>query len=479
MPDTQRTLAALQALLADNVAQNVSPQDVRDFLVSAYPVSLNAKNEGAVGDDTADDTAKLQSIVTTLRTTPGDMIIPAGTYKITAPIDLGAINQRRIRGQGRSVTVIKQYTDNVPIFRANVADTHTITLEDMELAYNTQQSAAQTGAIAVYITNPGSAYFWHVNRVVIRNANTGIGTSAALAPFWSSHFSNIRIVGITLRGIDLVTASGLPSNTFNMIVINNTNLATVATGEAFRVSAASGSVVNGLDIEDWKNQVIHVFGGSTIVFNGLHLERIDIDTDFSSVIRVSDEGSCQINQFDLLALDVNVATAGFIFNVAGADARLIVAGLKASTVTLTSGICRLLTAGSTPKQIAFVDEPILDSDVSVPATADNARDAITQYGAMNTEIISTLTPDSATPSVAAGNIFKTANTVPTTYTNFTNSIEGQTIKVIFGDSNTTVDFTASNLKGNAGVDWSPAIDDHMTCIFDGTNWFCDISDNTV
>lgn len=37
MVDTVRTLAALQALLADNTAGDISAQDVRDFLVSVYP----------------------------------------------------------------------------------------------------------------------------------------------------------------------------------------------------------------------------------------------------------------------------------------------------------------------------------------------------------------------------------------------------------------------------------------------------------
>jgi hypothetical protein len=37
MADTRRTVAALQALLADNVAGDISPQDVRDFLVSTAP----------------------------------------------------------------------------------------------------------------------------------------------------------------------------------------------------------------------------------------------------------------------------------------------------------------------------------------------------------------------------------------------------------------------------------------------------------
>lgn len=35
MPDTQRDLTSLQALLADNTSGAISPQDLRDFLVSA------------------------------------------------------------------------------------------------------------------------------------------------------------------------------------------------------------------------------------------------------------------------------------------------------------------------------------------------------------------------------------------------------------------------------------------------------------
>jgi hypothetical protein len=37
MPDTQRSLAALQALLADNIQKAISPADLRDFLVSVFP----------------------------------------------------------------------------------------------------------------------------------------------------------------------------------------------------------------------------------------------------------------------------------------------------------------------------------------------------------------------------------------------------------------------------------------------------------
>ena len=89
------------------------------------------------------------------------------------------------------------------------------------------------------------------------------------------------------------------------------------------------------------------------------------------------------------------------------------------------------------------------------------------------------TDEDATPSVKGGEAFKTANTQATTITDFDNTYDGQVFSVIIGDANTTVDFTATNLKGNGGGDWSPAVNDSMTVISDGTTKWCDISDNTA
>lgn len=85
----------------------------------------------------------------------------------------------------------------------------------------------------------------------------------------------------------------------------------------------------------------------------------------------------------------------------------------------------------------------------------------------------------ATPSVAGGNVFKTANAAPTTITMLDDGVNGQEVNIIIGDANTTIDFTGTNLKGNAGGDWTPTTNDSMICVFDGTNWYCRISDNTA
>lgn len=86
----------------------------------------------------------------------------------------------------------------------------------------------------------------------------------------------------------------------------------------------------------------------------------------------------------------------------------------------------------------------------------------------------------ATPSVSANSIFKTANTAATIITNLDDGTSGQVIWIIFNDSLTTVDFTLGTyLRGNGGADWTPAQYDHMVCVYDGTRWYCQVSDNTT
>ena len=62
MADTRRTLSALPSRLADNTSGDISPQDVRDFLISAYPDAHNVMNHGAVGDGVTDDTEAFQAL---------------------------------------------------------------------------------------------------------------------------------------------------------------------------------------------------------------------------------------------------------------------------------------------------------------------------------------------------------------------------------------------------------------------------------
>lgn len=87
------------------------------------------------------------------------------------------------------------------------------------------------------------------------------------------------------------------------------------------------------------------------------------------------------------------------------------------------------------------------------------------------------TDGDTTPTVKGRSTFFTSNTSATTITDFDDGVKGQSITVIFGDNNTTIDFTDTNLKGNAGADWSPGVNDHLTCKKGVNYWHCAIHDN--
>ena len=95
-------------------------------------------------------------------------------------------------------------------------------------------------------------------------------------------------------------------------------------------------------------------------------------------------------------------------------------------------------------------------------------------------LIESFTAGDATPSVRGRTFMQTANTSGTTITDFDEVQPGKTYHILVNDTNTTIDFTSTSLKGNAGVDWSPTTGDTLTIWSpDGTTIYCDISDNTA
>lgn len=94
-------------------------------------------------------------------------------------------------------------------------------------------------------------------------------------------------------------------------------------------------------------------------------------------------------------------------------------------------------------------------------------------------VIISFTDGDTTPSIYSSNSFKTGNTAPTTITTFDNAVIGQQIAILFGDANTTIDFSGTNLRGNGGVDWTANQYDILTGVYDGTNWYCEVSNPSV
>lgn len=83
----------------------------------------------------------------------------------------------------------------------------------------------------------------------------------------------------------------------------------------------------------------------------------------------------------------------------------------------------------------------------------------------NSDIID-LADGDTTPSVKAGNKFRTNNTSAVTITQFDDGENGQGIIVIAGDGNTTIN--SSNFKALSV--WSPTQYEAIQFVYDGTYW---------
>jgi len=91
--------------------------------------------------------------------------------------------------------------------------------------------------------------------------------------------------------------------------------------------------------------------------------------------------------------------------------------------------------------------------------------------------IATFADGDTTPSIASSSYFQTANTAPTTITNFDDALTGTGVRIFirFNDPNTTLDLSSNpNLIGNNGVDFTGAVGDWCTAERFGSKWYVSI-----
>lgn len=81
----------------------------------------------------------------------------------------------------------------------------------------------------------------------------------------------------------------------------------------------------------------------------------------------------------------------------------------------------------------------------------------------------TYTNGDTTPSVQNASYMVITNTVATTITNFDDGVVGQVIRLIFTNSNTTIDRTNAYLSG--GINFVSTQYDTLTLIKYGTKWY--------
>jgi hypothetical protein len=305
-------LTPIEDILVDG--QNVDKADLRDFLAAggvftqsgtgAVPRTVQAKARdivsvkdfGAVCDNSTDDTTAWGLAIAAAFAAGVALYHPGGLSKITAALDATADYGITIYGVGHNagptydnvVSGIVQYTANTPILQIQGQSNR---LENLYLAYNSQQTTGNTSSTALQLNNVSGSSFRNLK---FYRANTSIGIpqsafgATSYNAVWDSIFENILSYEASLTHLDFRNFSGGGTNTtFDKLYLNGGgSLDFVTPGQSvsygIRMANCDGYNIQDLAIEgqEVNERLIDVASGTNrFIVDQFRTEGVNIKKD--------------------------------------------------------------------------------------------------------------------------------------------------------------------------------------------------------
>lgn len=247
---------------------------------------INVKDApyNAAGDGRTDDTKAIQNAINAAGAF-GKVYFPKGSYRITNTITIGRFPGLSIVGENWTGASIKMDVDNRPIFRFTSMDTHSVTMEELELTFTRLQTKDRNpNGIAVEYTNETSnsnGLYHHVYRK-LRVVNAGYGfktTSSGQLPVWGCKWEDIMFwtVGTTCFYIRSSSAIGRPMNMFSNIKIFQDP--SVVASSAFDMQTEFS--LDSLNCENWANTILKNDSAFNCIIRYVHVEHHRITVNYS------------------------------------------------------------------------------------------------------------------------------------------------------------------------------------------------------
>ena len=370
------------------------------------------------GDGVTDCTGGIQAAIDAQSSIGGIVYIPPGNYVTTA--DITVPNGITLQGAG-----INKQTSRIS---PSSAVTNCFKSSNFGSGNNSQIIFRDFSIVATY---------------------GDIEAYVALQGFWFE-LSNLKLEGhnATTGGVRLLT--GQYATLHNIIILGHASAGTAGTGYGVVCDNFNTVLASSIDIE-----------GCAVgldLINGSHGCNITGRYEICPI-------GVQVNGNDNVLSGIFADCASRWANLAGTSRNNRVFISRESDTNVPSS--PVLIASGAEDNWIFTDE----------AVADNASKNVVLGTslALNTKTIRqilTFTSLDATPSVAKGNLFKTANTGPTTITGFDDGSNGQEITIYAGDSATTIDHNAgAGLYLDGAADFAMTEGDTLTLIRVNNAWF--------
>lgn len=281
-------------------------------MITGAPV--NVLDYGAVGDGVTDDTASIQTAIDAAQTANKILFVPAGTYKITARLDVSPSKPLYFQGEGQGDksqkgTTFELYTTGIALFRA-FANT------EVEHIYENFTCVNKSGGSTESAFLTDGATYCHFRDIGIYDFQYGINGQATL---WST-FERLTIENCSY-GISLWKTGGTPPYQLNIDYYNNVlairdcHIRNCTLG--IRVAGASVAF-DTVDVSGFTTYGIQLgssdFNNTAFTANNLYFESGGVGTAVFGVNAFGTFGSVFFGQgyttaFDLTNCRVNIESA--------------------------------------------------------------------------------------------------------------------------------------------------------------------------
>ena len=386
---------------------------------------------GAKGDFSTDDTVAIQAAITAANDTSGDVgwspvkavvYLPPGRYIITSPLEVAGIS---LWGAGPTdfygsvIQIGAGFTGTHAVILTGAAGNRAGSYRDF-MIYGELDTGTVGGLKLSGLLIHNS--FDLINLAAIKgDALTFTGTGASVQPILNT-FTNVRC-GNDSKGHGLTMDAGLQNLflgcafqaldknginiTSSVTQVARTTFINVWVEDTNRVTAQAAVYIKDADATTFIAPVIATYGTAA----GSPSHGFLIDTS---------------HRTELDSPDIGAVTAGSSFKMKNVNSRLLKLSRMPSNFTVADA----------DGMASLVNKDIIDW---------NDSGDIRSGGVLIQTKVTTLADD-ATPTIEAGNLFKTGGT--TTITDFDDGVVGQTIKILSAHSITITDGTNILLNGS-------------------------------
>jgi hypothetical protein len=313
---------------------------------------------GAAGNGVADDTEALQKFITYLAENHRYGTLPAGTYKISAPLKFPCTDSWGLIGAGMWATIISQATSNTPILElgtGTVENMHSTRLEAFQLTYAAKQPSTNTKAHPiVYVA---LNYESVLNQIWFQRGSYAIKVEEGIGGPWGQSWDNL-IFGSELTGGAMdwtAVENAVPNNHWGRFFVEATNMV----GPIFKEVKGYAWVIDTIEIikANQGAQLMTCRNGSQVSIGALKLEIGEYGAAFSGLALLNFNGSnVKIDQFFVggsttgdevvvnMVGDVMYAIQNSTQFLGGKPSKTVI-GMMNCTFTITAGAVYLLRGG--------------------------------------------------------------------------------------------------------------------------------------